>query len=329
MSPLPNAPLVSIVTPSYNQARYLEAAIESVLSQDYPNLEYVVIDGGSTDGTLEILESYGSRLDRWVSEADEGQAEAINKGFRMSSGDILAWLNSDDLYLPGAVASAVRAFEREPQAGLVYGDGIMVDEELRLLDYHRYPQVDGLDLLRFEVILQPAVFMRAGALYQAGLLDPQYELVLDHDLWLRIAARAPLVHVPEYWALERTHPAAKTRRAAAQFVVEAETLVSRASEEESLRHVVKRNRSKIDAALSMFAARRLIDASEGRAALIRVLEAWRVEPREVLRYWYKVPQAVLAVIGLEWLYILYRRLRRWLVHRGRKVVVSDADWWVR
>src|SRR5688500_6712732 len=114
-------PLVSIVTPSFNHARFIEATIESVLSQDYPRIDYLVMDGGSTDGTLDVLRRFEGRL-RWVSGPDGGQAAAINDGFRCTSGEILAWLNSDDLYEPGAVSAAVRAFEERPHAGLVYGD---------------------------------------------------------------------------------------------------------------------------------------------------------------------------------------------------------------
>ncbi len=107
-------PLVSIITPSYNQVQYLEDTIQSVIQQDYPNIEYIVVDGGSTDGSLEVIERYKNKLAWWVSEPDQGQADAINKGFRKASGEIIAWLNSDDLYLPGAISSAVELFQENP-----------------------------------------------------------------------------------------------------------------------------------------------------------------------------------------------------------------------
>ena len=153
-------PLVSVITPSFNQVRFLETALRSVLEQDYPRIEYIVIDGGSTDGSLEVLGRYRDRLAACVSEPDAGQAAGINKGLRLAKGEIIAWLNSDDVYLPGAVRQAVEALEREPDLGMVYADGIMVDSEQMLLDRHRYRTLSLIDLLSFEVLLQPTVFMR-------------------------------------------------------------------------------------------------------------------------------------------------------------------------
>src|SRR5436190_2267527 len=118
--------LVTVVTPSYNQGRFIRATIESVLSQDYPHIEYIVMDGGSSDETAAVVSEYGTRL-QWISERDRGQSHAINKGFRLARGEIVSWLNSDDVILPGAVAHAVRAFERNPLLGAVYGEGYQID----------------------------------------------------------------------------------------------------------------------------------------------------------------------------------------------------------
>jgi glycosyltransferase involved in cell wall biosynthesis len=120
-------PLVTIVTPSYNQANFLEETIQSVLSQDYPNLEYIIIDGGSTDSSVDLIRKYEDRLAGWISEEDSGQAEAINKGFERATGEIVAWINSDDYYLPGAIRSAVEALEAHPECGFVYGDAVSIN----------------------------------------------------------------------------------------------------------------------------------------------------------------------------------------------------------
>ena len=125
---LPDVPLVSIVTPSFNQARFIRETIESVLAQDYPRIEYIVVDGGSTDGTIDILRGYDGRL-IWSAERDRGQADAINKGFRRARGEILAWLNSDDTYLPGAVSAAVSHLVQHRDCAMVYGDGFLIDGE--------------------------------------------------------------------------------------------------------------------------------------------------------------------------------------------------------
>ena len=152
-------PLVSIITPSYNQAQYLDDTIQSVLRQDYSNLEYIVVDGGSTDGSQEIIAKYKDKLAWSVSEPDQGQADAINKGFRKAKGEIIAWLNSDDLYLPGVISSAVAAFQNNPDAGLIYGDAVSADADGKLLNELRFSRWQTLDLLQFKVLCQPAVFL--------------------------------------------------------------------------------------------------------------------------------------------------------------------------
>ena len=188
-------PLVSVVTPSYNQASYLEATLQSVLEQDYQPLEYLVVDGGSTDGSQAIIQQYANKLAWWVSEPDQGQADAINKGFKKATGEIVAWLNSDDLYLPGAVSAAVEIFEEHPEVGVVYGDAISADGEGRLLNELRAASWDVLDLLQFKIICQPAVFMRRSALEAVGYLDPSYHFFLDHQLDAPAALQKDIWHI--------------------------------------------------------------------------------------------------------------------------------------
>jgi glycosyltransferase involved in cell wall biosynthesis len=155
---------ISIITPSYNQAAYLEQTLRSVLEQDVPGMEYIVIDGASTDGSVEIIQRYANRLAYWISEKDRGQAEAINKGFARAKGEIVAWLNSDDYYLPGAVAAALKAFDENPDVVLVYADMLAVDEQGQTTNELKYRSLTLEDLLCFQIIGQPAVFMRRSAL---------------------------------------------------------------------------------------------------------------------------------------------------------------------
>jgi len=206
-----NIPLVSIITPSFNQARFLEATIQSVLSQDYPRLEYIIVDGGSNDGSLNIIQKYAPRLAGWVSEPDRGQTDAINKGFARARGEILAWLNSDDTYQPGAVSAAVKFLQEHPQVGLVYGDANYIDETGRVIGKFPAAQTDLRRLRRGYVhIPQQAAFFRADLWRAVGPLDVSFYFAMDYDLWVRIAKRAAVRYVPQTWANFRIHASGKT-----------------------------------------------------------------------------------------------------------------------
>jgi hypothetical protein len=202
---------VSIVMPSYNQAPFLREAINSVLAEPYPDLELLVMDGGSTDGSVEILQSYGERI-VWESTPDDGQADAINKGFRRATGDVLAWLNSDDRYVPGAVARAAAALAADPAAGMVYGEGEIIDREGKFLG--RFSATQAFDLWTLvhvsDYIMQPTVFMRADALHEVGGLDQSLHFGLDWDLWIRIASRRKVLYLKEPLAQTREYADTKT-----------------------------------------------------------------------------------------------------------------------
>lgn len=208
--PAADFPLVTIVTPSYNQGRWIRKTLESVAAQTYPRIEHVVMDGGSTDETVQILrETPGIR---WVSEKDHGQADAINKGISMSGGELIAYLNSDDLLYPDAVSIAVDSFQRDPSIDFLYGDGTVIDEEgnalwewlsrpedFRLLaDYHFLWN----DFTNY--ILQQATFWKRSLHDRVGLFDERFHYALDVDFWLRIGfSGARMVHVPRKLGLFR------------------------------------------------------------------------------------------------------------------------------
>jgi len=204
-------PLVTVVTPSYNQGEFIRATIESVLSQSYPQIEYIVMDGGSTDQTAAIVAEYAGRL-TWISEKDRGQAHAINKGFIRARGEIVAWLNSDDLLLPGAVAHAVEAFNAAPAAGAIYGEGYLIDRDGR--SKGRFHATEPLNLWKLvylsDYILQQSTFFRRSALEEIGWLDENLHYTLDWDLLIRLGLRFQLHYTPEYLGVLREYSDAKT-----------------------------------------------------------------------------------------------------------------------
>jgi len=206
-----STPLVTIVTPSFNQGNFIRATIESVLSQDYPNLEYIIMDGGSKDETASVAKDYSSRL-TFISEQDRGQSHAINKGFQMARGSILAWLNSDDLYLPGTVSKAVDAFNQAPAAGAIYGEGYLIDRHGNTTS--RFPCTEPFNLWKLvhlsDYILQQTVYFRKDVLDRVGYLDEDLHYIMDWDILVRIGMRYPLMYIPEYMGCLREYAEAKT-----------------------------------------------------------------------------------------------------------------------
>ncbi len=205
-------PLVSVVTPTFNQAEFLRDTLESVLTQDYPNIEYLVLDDGSTDETPGILSEYTGRLE-WESQANMGQTPTINKGWERSHGDIITWLNSDDTFLPGAVGKAVNYFQQHPNIDIVFGDSLFTSADGSPIEPSK-PQA-GFDYSRFVAechnpIPQPSAFIRRSVIENIGLLDPGYYYFMDWDFWLRAGLDHSIAYFPELLSTYRLHEASKT-----------------------------------------------------------------------------------------------------------------------
>ena len=204
-------PVVSIVTPSYNQARFLEETVTSVLNQDYPNVEYLIVDGGSRDGSVGIIKRYERALRYWVSEPDRGQAHAINKGFSRTTGDILTWLNADDVYFSRtAISDAVRAWHQDPSAGVVYGDYALMDEGGRV-----FRLVPGMRRVSFRIFAayslgQPSTFIRRGV-WESFPLREDLRYGMDYEFWLRISkAGVQFRYLPRLCSAYRVHASSKS-----------------------------------------------------------------------------------------------------------------------
>jgi glycosyltransferase involved in cell wall biosynthesis len=202
---------VSIITPSYNQVEFIEETIRSVLLQGYPNLEYIIMDGGSTDGSVDLICKYEPWLTRWVSEPDQGQTHAINKGWEYATGEILAYINSDDYYLPGAISGAVKGFNASAQAGMIYGSAFIIDKAGKDLRVWKGQKFDLETMLTVgSIVPQPATFFAKHALKKVGYLDERWHIIMDYELCMRIGLQFPTICLPITLAKFRDHLQSKT-----------------------------------------------------------------------------------------------------------------------
>jgi glycosyltransferase involved in cell wall biosynthesis len=290
--------LVSIITPSFNQAAYLDQTMRSVLEQDYPRIEYIVVDGGSTDTSVDIIRKYESKLAWWVSEKDKGQADAINKGFAHATGEVIAWLNSDDYYLAGTVSAAVKIFEEHLDVVLVYGNMLAVDEDGKTFNTLNYKQLTLEDLLCFQIIGQPAVFMRRSALQSAGGLDPTFHFMLDHHLWIRIAQQGKIFHADQTWSAARYHAEAKNIAQAAEFGRDAFRILDAVAQDENLAPTLAKVNRRARASAYRVDARYLLDGGQSASALSAWMSALFIHPPTALARMNIFVSAILNLFGL-------------------------------
>ncbi len=214
-------PKISVITPSFNQAEFLERTICSVLDQGYPDLEYIVIDGGSTDGSVDIIRKYADCLAYWVSEPDRGQVDAINKGLQRATGEWLCWQNSDDIFFPGAFDELAKTASTHPKANLIIGDMMLIDKTDRPLRDLRYVTPSHAALLAEGMLLaNQAAFWRRDLQERVGLLDESYHCSFDYDWFLRLTRECRGLHVDRFWGGLRLHGATKASNQAEVFLQE-------------------------------------------------------------------------------------------------------------
>ncbi|WP_017314696.1 glycosyltransferase family 2 protein [Mastigocladopsis repens] len=208
-----NYPLISVVIPSFNQGQYIEETLLSVIGQQYPNLEILVIDGGSTDNTVEILEKYSSQISYWHSKKDKGQADAINQGINLSSGDIVCWLNSDDMYLPGTLLDIGKRFlGRTDKSHLIYGSAVTINQSKEKLfsDAQTAAPFEEFKLTYADFIVQPSAFWTRKLWQYTGELDIKYNYVLDWEWFIRASKIAEFEYIHKFYSIYRYHPLHKT-----------------------------------------------------------------------------------------------------------------------
>lgn len=306
VQPAADQPLVTVVTPSFNQAEFLQATLRSVLGQSYPRIEYLVMDGGSDDGSREIIAAYGDQLAHWASEPDRGQAHAINKGLQRANGEIIGWLNSDDLYLPDTVAAAVAAFQRAPDVDVVYGRLERIDAAGRPVPTPLLPKdrlTFGRDNALGECIVnQPGSFWRRSIMETVGYLNEDLRYVLDYEYWVRmVMAGATFQRLERTMARFRLSQDSKTVGQTAQmarehlavidaFLADPQTADSLVLSPSELTRQARHGR----AVVCLYAAYGSLKAGERRAAARWWAQAHRYDPAIMLdRRWRDLARASL------------------------------------
>jgi glycosyltransferase involved in cell wall biosynthesis len=236
-------PKISIVTPSFNQGDYIEKTIRSVLLQGYPNLEYIIIDGGSTDQTIEVIKKYEPWIHFWVSEKDNGKSHAINKGLAKTSGELLGWLNSDDYYLPGALFKVAMAYLEDTSVGAIYGQGHIVDATGAIIHTPKLVPVTKATLFEWSFgndFMQPSCIFTRKAWKESGTIDESLYFSFDVEYWIRIAEKFTFKRISDVLSISLSHPHAKTTSMPIISVIEFANVCMKYGEEASARRIYDR-----------------------------------------------------------------------------------------
>jgi glycosyltransferase involved in cell wall biosynthesis len=274
-------------------------------------MEYIVIDGASTDGSVGIIKKYADKLKHWESVKDNGQAEAINKGFARATGEIVAWLNSDDYYLPGTISAAVKVFEENPDVVLVYANMLAVDENGKTFNTLNYKQLTLEDLMCFQIIGQPSVFMRRSALQKTSGLDLAFHFLLDHLLWIKIAKQGKILHINQTWSAARYHAEAKNVAKAAEFGREAFRILETIAQDKDLAAILHKIDRRAHASAFRVDARYLLDGGLPSKALSAWFRALFIYPPVALKRMNIFVSAVLNLLRMG-------KLREMVLKRRKK-----------
>jgi glycosyltransferase involved in cell wall biosynthesis len=290
-------PLVSIITPSYNQASFLEETIDSVINQDYEKIEYIIVDGGSTDGSDNIIEQYSKKIAYWVSEPDLGQSHAINKGLGLAKGEIVCWLNSDDLFFPHSVSKAVNSFQNYPKAGMVYANCLEIDKNGEILAVTKVRQYCLLDLLTFNIIPQPTVFLRRDLVMEIKGLNQSLNLLFDHEMWIRMATKAPIHYEDQLWAKARIHDESKNTVHWQGFGQEANTIIMNMMTDSTCRQVINSHYKQIQAGKACFTGNYALGNGDFHSALKELMRALLLYPTFLIRILKQLIILTVMIIG--------------------------------
>lgn len=305
-------PLISIVTPSFNQGRFLEETIRSVLLQGYPNLEYIIVDGGSTDNSIEIIKQYEPWLTFWTSEKDRGQSHAINKGLKKSRGDIFAYLNSDDIYLPGTVQKIARYFHRNPSVDIVYGDCRIIDEKSNEISQWCSRPFDLFSELCINFIYQPTSFIRHRVMTTIGDFDENLHYTMDIDYWYRAACYFNFEYFSELLACFRLSSESKTGKSHVPFVKERKRVLERFLNHCEDLHI-RRHYNRILSWHHYHAGEQLFLKNERRPAIREFLAGIRFDPVSL-----KTLHSIAALIDCHMNTNIFPTIRRYISPRIRR-----------